>query len=159
PAPAAILRTAAPRAEVQYPVLGHWSTQRAETASRYALSAKLQRGFDWVALGDVTTTEFAAGLELGAYRRSLAGAAARVTAGPLVVQGFGSSTAQAVRQLQLRGEGISGPYVLSLGIVAGTDHVVLETRAIDNAQRVVSRQELVHFVDYQIDYTAGTLLL
>jgi hypothetical protein len=34
------------------------------------------------------------------------------------------------------------------------------TRAIDNAQRVVgSRQELVRFVDYQIDYDNGTLLL
>src|SRR5204862_2804671 len=31
--------------------------------------------------------------------------------------------------------------------------------AIDNAQRVVSRQELVRFVDYQIDYDHGTLLL
>src|SRR5204862_3559163 len=155
----AFARTADPLAESQYPILGDASTQRAETASRYALSAKVQRGFDWVALGDVTTTEFASGLELGAYRRSLAGAAARVSAGPVVVQGFGSSTAQAVRQLQLRGEGISGPYVLSLGIVAGTDRIVVETRAIDNAQRVVSRQELVRFVDYQIDYDHGALLL
>jgi uncharacterized repeat protein (TIGR01451 family) len=155
----AFARTADPLEEAQYPILGDASTQRAEAASRYALSAKVQRDFDWVALGDVTTTEFASGLELGAYRRSLAGAAARVTAGGLVVQGFGSSTAQAVRQIQLRGEGISGPYTLALGIVAGTDRVVVETRAIDNAQRVVSRQELVRFVDYQIDYDNGTLLL
>src|SRR2546423_540097 len=61
--------------------------------------------------------------------------------------------------MQLRGEGVSGPYVLSLGIVAGTDRVVIETRAVDNAQRVVSRQELMRFVDYQIDYDHGTLLL
>lgn len=155
----AFARTADPLEEAQYPILGDASTQRAEAASRYALSAKVQRDFDWVALGDVTTTEFASGLELGAYRRSLAGAAARVTTGGLVVQGFGSSTAQAVRQLQLRGEGVSGPYTLALGIVAGTDRIVVETRAIDNAQRVVSRQELVRFVDYQIDYDHGTLLL
>jgi uncharacterized repeat protein (TIGR01451 family) len=155
----AFARTADPLEEAQYPILGDASTQRAEASSRYALSAKVQRDFDWVALGDVTTTEFASGLELGAYRRSLSGAAARVTTGGLVVQGFGSSTAQAVRQMQLRGEGVSGPYTLALGIVAGTDHVVVETRAIDNAQRVVSRQELTRFVDYQIDYDNGTLLL
>ena len=155
----AFARTADPLEAAQYPILGDAGTQRTESASRYALSAKVQRGFDWVALGDVTTTEFASGLELGAYRRSLAGAAARVGGGAFVVQGFGSSTAQAVRQLQLRGQGVSGPYSLSLGIVAGTDRIAIETRAIENPQRVVSRQELVRFVDYQIDYDLGTLLL
>src|SRR3954464_14648647 len=93
----AFARTADPLEEAQYPILGDASTQRAEASSRYALSAKVQRDFDWVALGDVTTTEFASGLELGAYRRSLAGAAARVTTGGLLLQGFGSSTAQAVQ--------------------------------------------------------------
>jgi uncharacterized repeat protein (TIGR01451 family) len=155
----AFARTADPLEAAQYPILGDAGTQRTETASRFALSAKVQRGFDWVALGDVTTTEFASGLELGAYRRSLAGAAARITTGALVVQGFGSSTAQAVRQLQLRGQGVSGPYTLALGIVAGTDRIAIETRAIENAQRVVSRQELVRFINYQIDYELGTLLL
>jgi hypothetical protein len=152
-------RTADPLEESQYPILGDASVQRAEAASRYALSAKIERGYDWVALGDVTTTDFASGLELGGYRRSLSGAAARVSNGALVLQGFGSSTAQAVHQMQLRGEGVSGPYILSLGIVPGTDRVVIETRAIDNAQRVMSRQELMRFVDYQIDYDHGTLLL
>ncbi len=155
----AFARTADPLDEAQYPILGDASSQRAEAASRYALSAKIQRGYDWVALGDVTTTDFASGLQIGSYQRSLSGAAARVTAGPFVVQGFGSSTAQAVHQIQVRGEGISGPYSLALGIVPGTDRIVIETRALDNAQRVISRQELVRFVDYQIDYDHGQLLL
>ena len=157
----AFARTADPLEESQYPILGDASQQRAEAASRYALSAKVERGFDWVQVGDVTTSEFASGLETGAYRRSFSGMATRLTStsGAFVMQGFGSSTAQAVRQLQIRGEGISGPYLLALGMVAGTDHVVLETRAVDNAQRVVSRQELTRYVDYQIDYDNGTLLL
>ena len=155
----AFARTADPLEESQYAILGDASVQRAEAASRYALSAKIERGYDWVALGDVTTTDFASGLELGGYRRSLSGAAARVGNGALVLQGFGSSTAQAVHQMQLRGEGVSGPYILALGIVPGTDRVVIETRAIENAQRVMSRQELMRFVDYQIDYDHGTLLL
>jgi uncharacterized repeat protein (TIGR01451 family) len=155
----AFARAADPLDESQYPILGDASQQRAEAASRYALSAKIERGFDWVQLGDVTTSEFASGLETGAYRRSFSGAAARLTSGAFVVQGFGSSTAQQVHQMQIRGEGISGPYLLALGMVAGTDHIVLETRAVDNAQRVVSRQELLRYVDYQIDYDNGTLLL
>ena len=155
----AFARTADPLEESQYPILGDASQQRAEAASRYALSAKIERGFDWVQLGDVTTSDFASGLETGAYRRSFSGMATRLTSGAFVLQGFGSSTAQAVRQMQIRGEGISGPYVLAFGMVAGTDHIVIETRAIDNAQRVVSRQELTRYVDYQIDYDNGTLLL
>jgi hypothetical protein len=152
-------RSSDPLEQSQYPILGDAGTQRTETASRYALSAKVQRGFDWVALGDVTTTEFASGLETGAYQRSLSGAAARLSSGAFVVQGFGSSTSQTVQQVQVRGQGVSGPYNLALGIVAGTDRITIETRAIDNAQRVVSRQELVRYVDYQIDYDMGTLLL
>ena len=155
----AFARAADPLEESQYAILGDASQQREEAASRYALSAKIERGFDWVQLGDVTTSDFASGLETGAYRRSFSGMATRLTSGAFVVQGFGSSTAQAVRQVQIRGEGVSGPYLLALGMVAGTDHIVLETRAIDNAQRVVSRQELTRYVDYQIDYDNGTLLL
>jgi hypothetical protein len=37
--------------------------------------------------------------------------------------------------------------------------VAVETRALDNAARILSRQVLARFVDYQIDYDAGTLLL
>ena len=152
-------RVSDPLDPAQYPMLGDASTVRSVIPARSVFSARLESGFDWLAVGDVTTTEFAAGLQMGAYRRSLTGAATRLTKGPLTLHGFASATSQMVRHQQIRGEGISGPYRLDGRAIAGTDAVAIETRAAENAQRVVSRQVLVRFVDYQIDYERGTLLL
>jgi hypothetical protein len=151
-------RSANPLEEAQYPILGDASTQRTSSASRYQLAARVERGFDWLALGDISTTGFGSGLQLSGYRRALPGMAAQITTGAVVWQGFGSSTSQQLRQLQVRGAGISGPYQLALNIRDGTEQVVLETRAQENATRVLSRQVLDRFVDYEIDYAAGTLL-
>ena len=51
-----------------------------------------------------------------------------------------------------------GPYDLQPGITRGTERVVVETRAKENAQRIVTQQVLIRFIDYQIDYDRGTLL-
>jgi uncharacterized repeat protein (TIGR01451 family) len=143
----------------QYPLLGDAGAVRTENSSRYALAARVERGFDWITLGDVTTDDFASGLQLSGYRRALPGAAARITTGPVTIQAFGASTSQTVQQQQIRGQGISGPYQLASGVVPGTELVTIETRALENAQRLVSRQTLARFVDYEIDYDLGTLLL
>lgn len=147
-----------PLEEAQYPILGDASQVRTVSASRNAFSARVERGLDWVVVGDVATNDFASGLTLTTYRRALTGGAARLTTGPVVWRGFGSLTRQNLQQLQLRGAGMSGPYQLQPDIIQGTEQIVLETRAGENAQRVVSREVLVRFVDYQIDYERGTLL-
>ncbi len=147
-----------PLEEARYPILGDASQVRTMSASQYAFSARVERGFDWLALGDVSTNEFSSGLLLNSYNRALPGAAARISTGPVVWKGFGSSTSQSLQQLQIRGAGTSGPYTLQPDIRPGTDHVIVETRAADNAQRIISQQQLVRYVDYQIDYARGTLL-
>ena len=152
-------RVTDPLEEAQYPILGDASSQRTSSASRYQLSARVERGFDWFALGDISTGGFGRELRLSGYRRALPGVAARVTTGAVAWQGFGSSTSQVLQHLQVRGAGISGPYQLGGNIRSGTEQVALETRSPDNATRVLSRQVLERFVDYQIDYEAGTLLL
>lgn len=152
-------RSSNPLDPAQYPLLGDAGAVRTENSSRYSLAARIERGFDWITLGDVTTNDFASGLQLAGYRRALPGAAARVTTGPVTLQAFGSSTSQTVRQEQIRGQGVSGPYQLASAVVPGTELITIETRALENAQRLVSRQMLVRFVDYEIDYTRGTLLL
>ncbi len=151
-------RVTDPLAAAQYPILGDASEQRSRTPSRSRFSARIERDFDWLGVGDVLTRDFSDGLTLARYDRALTGGAGRVTAGPLVLRGFGSATTTAVRQLQLRGAGMSGPYLLSGNIEPGTERVVIETRALENAQRTIAQQNLVRFVDYQIDYVAGTLL-
>ncbi len=146
-----------PLGEARYPLLDA-SAVRTLTASRYAFSARLERRLDWVAFGDLSTTDFASGLRLTTYRRALAGGAARVTTGPVVWRGFGSLTSRNLQQLQIRGVGSSGPYELQPDITPGTERVVVETRAKENAQRIVTQQVLIRFIDYQIDYQRGTLM-
>jgi len=150
-------RVADPLEAAQYPLLGDAGLQRTLTASRGHVAARLERGYDWLAVGDVTTG-FAHDLSLARYGRALTGASARVTTGPVVFHGFGASTSRSLRQAQLRGQGHAGPYELGAGVEPGTEIVVIETRAFENPERVVSRQSLMRYVDYQIDYTSGVLL-
>ncbi len=151
-------RSVDPLGDAQYPILGDASVTRTRSASRYAVAARVERGLDWMAFGDLTTGEFASGLALSGYDRALAGVAGRVTTGAVVWQGFGSTSSERLAQQQIRGAGMSGPYDIGLGIVAGTEKIVLETRAFDNPQQALARQTLTRYLDYDIDYEHGLLL-
>src|SRR6202008_5049512 len=101
------------------------------------------RGFDWLAYGDISSTGFAEGLRLTSYQRALPGAAARLSTGPLQWQSFFSSTTQTVQQLQLRGQGTSGPYASGGDVAPGTEQVRLESRDAALVLRVGFQQALV----------------
>lgn len=148
-----------PLEEGQQPILGDASTQRSLVSSRYRFSARLERGLDWLMFGDVRTSGFSHGLTLARYGRSMPGAAARVTTGGVTWNAFAASTTQALRQLQIRGEGSSGPYELGAGVLPGTEEVRIEVRALENPTRILSEQRLTRFAEYQIDYRRGILLL
>lgn len=151
-------RSADPLNESQYPILGDGSYVEARTASRDWLSARLERGYDWAAYGDLSGTAFGQGLMLSQYRRALTGLAAQVQTGAITWSGFGSLTSQSLQQLQVRGAGASGPYTLATGILPGTEQLRIETRDVMNPERVVTTQTLTRFVDYEIDYTSGVVL-
>ena len=151
-------RTADPLEQAQYPILGDASAQRSVTTSRGGFAARVERGYDWLAVGDVLTSDFGSGLTLARYGRALSGAAARVTTGGVTWQGFGASTDRNLRQDQLRGAGTAGPYVLGAGVAPGTEVVTIETRALENPERVLSKEVLARYVDYQLDYGTGALL-
>lgn len=151
-------RSQDPLAEAQYPILGDASHVETRAASRDWFSARLERGFDWVSVGDVATSDFANGLSLAGYRRAVSGAAARFTTGAVTWSGFGSLTTQSLRQRQIRGAGVSGPYELGPDVLPGTEYLRIETRALDNPERAVVTQALTRFVDYQIDYVHGVVL-
>ena len=152
-------RVVDPFSEGLYPVLGDAAQLRSESAARGVLSARLERGFDYLVAGDIQTTLGDNQNSLARYSRSLTGAAARIGTGPLTLTGFGSLSSQALRQFQLRALGTSGPYLIDQRMIPGTEQVHVEVRDRDNAQRVVTRRQLFAFVDYQIDYLNGTLLL
>lgn len=144
--------------EARYPTLGDAGEARVITASRQAISARIERGLDWVELGDVRTADFGSGA-LSAYRRSLTGVAGRLTTGALTWRGYGSVTNQVLTQQQIRADGSSGPYNFDVDSRPGTERIAVEVRARDNAARVISRHELTYGVDYQIDYRTGVVLL
>ena len=152
-------RGADPLGDDQFPTLGDNSSMRSLAPTTKTISARVERGMDWVAAGDVQTTGFGRDGELGAYRRSLTGVNARVGTGALTWHAFGSMTQQAVERSQLRGDGSTGPYLVGGHVRPGTDVVAIEVRARDNAARIVTRQELTRVTDYQIDYESGTVLL
>lgn len=148
-----------PLEEGQQPILGDASVQRSLSSSRYRFSARIERELDYLMFGDVQTSGFSDGLSLARYGRSLPGAAARLTTGPVVWNAFGASTTQALRQQQVRGSGSSGPFELGIGVLPGTEEVRIQVRALDNPTRIVSEQLLTRYAEYQVDYVRGTLLL
>ncbi len=148
-----------PLDESRYPTFGDASQRRVLAGTTQTLAARVERGFDWLEMGDVVTSGFGADGSLGAYRRALTGVSGRVSGGALAWSGFGSMTDQALEQRQLRGDGSSGPYRLGGGIRPGTERVAIEVRAAENAARVVARQELSRYTDYQVDYLTGAVLL
>jgi len=152
-------RVSDPLEQAQYPLLGDASNERIVSSSRNSFSVRVERGLDWASYGDLATDDFGAGLQLSTYRRALTAAGAHITTGPVTWKGFGSSTTQSLVQEQIRGAGISGPYELGSGIRPGTEKIAIETRAIENPERVLARQIMIRFADYQIDYDRGVLLL
>jgi uncharacterized repeat protein (TIGR01451 family) len=149
-----------PLAEARYATYGDGSESRSLAGATQRFSARLERGLDWVELGDVVARPAAdKDALLAGYQRSLAGVSARVATGALTWNGFGSLTRQALETQQLRGDGGSGPYVFGAGARPGTDRITLEVRARENAARVIARETLVRFSDYEIDYETGAVLL
>jgi uncharacterized repeat protein (TIGR01451 family) len=148
-----------PLDESRYPTFGDGSESRVFSSATQNLSMRVERGFDWMELGDVQTGDFAGDPRLGVYSRSLTGVSGRVRTGHVTWRGFGSFTDQVLAQQQLRGNGTSGPYRFGGTIRPGTDRVAIEVRARDNAARVIARQELARWTDYQIDYLTGEILL
>ncbi|HEX8211990.1 MAG TPA: SdrD B-like domain-containing protein [Longimicrobium sp.] len=148
-----------PNDESRYPTFGDGSERRVLSSSTQKVSARVERGYDWVAMGDVETGDFGGDPRLGTYGRSLTGVTGRVATGAVTWRGFGSMTDQVLAQRQVRGNGTSGPYRFGNSVRPGTDRVAVEVRARENAARVISRQELVRWSDYQIDYATGEVLL
>jgi hypothetical protein len=149
-----------PLDEARYATYGDGSERRVLSGATQKFSARLERGLDWMEFGDVIAkTAVDQDALLAGYQRSLSGVSTRLSAGALTFRGFGSMTRQALEQQQLRGDGGSGPYVFGAGTRPGTDRITIEVRARDNASRVIARETLTRFSDYEIDYGTGAVLL
>jgi len=144
-----------------YPIYGDASSVFYETPSASKLFLRAERNRSYVQYGDFATALSAA--ELSAYRRSFTGLSSRLDDGTRSASLFGAATEQGIQVDEIPGEGVSGLYYLSAGrrgalVVAGSERVVIQTRARLHPEIVVKEDPQFRFTDYEIDYEAGTLL-
>ena len=139
-----------------YTLYGDGSQMQNDAPSLRKLYVKLERR-QFVALFGDFDTGFTV-TELARYSRKLNGV--RVEAANDHVRGiaFAARTDEQAGRDVLGGDGTSGPYRLAAhGLVPGGDTVHLEVRDRLRSEVVVSSTPLARYLDYDIDYVAGTL--
>ncbi|ALC17116.1 hypothetical protein DSOUD_2355 [Desulfuromonas soudanensis] len=139
-----------------FTLYGDATAQGYAAASAAKLFARIEREEFHATFGDIQ-----AGLtksELGRYNRSLTGFQSELDGERAGFSLFVSQTAQSFVRDELRGDGTSGLYRLSrTPLVINSEKLLLETRDRLHSERIVSTRTLQRHVDYDIDYTAGTL--
>jgi uncharacterized repeat protein (TIGR01451 family) len=139
-----------------YSIYGDATSVQYDAASVSKLYLKIEREQFYAMFGDFDT-----GLtvtELSRYSRTLNGIKSEYQGESLSYSAFAARTTQAFVRDELRGDGTSGAYKLSRdSVLANTDNVVLETRDRFRPEVVLASRPLSRGIDYDIDYSAGTI--
>ncbi|MCZ6888082.1 MAG: OmpA family protein [Gammaproteobacteria bacterium] len=140
-----------------YTLYGDGTNQAYDAESQSKLYLKLERDTFQALFGDFET-----GLdetELTRYSRALTGVKTRLAGTRWDLTGFAALTDMGYVRDEIRGDGTSGIYRLSRrALVRNSDKISLETRDRFQSEIIVSVQALRRFVDYSIDYDAGTVI-
>jgi uncharacterized repeat protein (TIGR01451 family) len=139
-----------------YTIYGDGSEQRYDAATQHHLYVKLERPQFYALFGDYET-----GLtqtELARYSRSLSGFKSEYGGKHLSYKAFAANTSQRFVRDEIQGDGTSGLYRLSgQHIVINSEKIAIETRDRFHSQDIVQSRVLLRHIDYDIDYTNGTL--
>ncbi len=139
-----------------YTLYGDGTEQRYDASSRENLYLRLERRQFYALFGDFET-----GLtqtQLSRYNRSLTGVKAEYHDGPVDVTAYASETDLNFARDEIQGDGTSGLYRLSNGfIVINSEKIRIETRGRLKSEQIVHTRMLLRHLDYDIDYSAGTL--
>lgn len=139
-----------------YLLYGDGTNQQVDAASSRTLYVKLERGRFYALFGD-----YATGLtvtELSRYSRTLTGLKSELQGDWYEYAIFAADSKQAFVKDEMSGDGTSGLYRLSRkNIVIGSERVTIEVRDRFHSEVIVSSQQLSRFLDYSIDYEAGTI--
>lgn len=139
-----------------YTLYGDGAEQRYDAASQDKLYLKMERGQFYALFGDFET-----GLsqtQLSRYSRTLNGIKAENASGPVNFIVFAAETPQNFARDEIQGDGTSGLYRLSnRGIVLNGEQIRIETRDRLHSQNILQSRTLMRHIDYDIDYSAGTL--
>jgi len=142
--------------DVLYSIYGDNSNVDYTAQTNSPLYAKIEHNRSFLMFGDFNTS-FALN-ELARYDRSFSGVKAHYEDKTTKADAFGTVTDRIVKQLTIRGEGISGFYFLNnSNVVQGSEKVRIEVRDKLHSDVVLSRVDKTRINDYEIDYIQGTL--
>ncbi|HMJ93181.1 MAG TPA: hypothetical protein VK472_03680 [Allosphingosinicella sp.] len=139
-----------------YTVYADRSERRYDAASVRRLYLKLERPQFYALFGDYET-----GIDepqLARYVRSFNGVKAEYRSDRVSATAFAADAPTRHRRDELQGNGLTGPYALGArNVLANSERVAIEVRDRLRSDRIVESRILTRYVDYEIDYQAGTL--
>lgn len=139
-----------------YTLYGDGTEQRYDAASQSKLYLKLERGQFYALFGDYDT-----GLndtQLSRYNRTLNGFKTEKAGSMVVFTAYAAETEQNYARDEIQGNGTSGLYRLTQrNIVLNSEQIRIETRDRLRSEIILKTQSLSRHIDYDIDYSAGTL--
>ncbi|MEM7432362.1 MAG: OmpA family protein [Pseudomonadota bacterium] len=139
-----------------YPLYADTSEQRFDAPSQRKLYVKLERNQFYALFGDYDT-----GLsvtDLARYERRMNGLKTEYRGDVLGYTAFAAEATQAFRRDEIRGDGTSGLYRLSVApIIVNSETVRLEVRDRFDSGQVLSSTVMHRFLDYNLDTFNGTL--
>ena len=140
-----------------YTLYGDGTQQRYDAESQRKLYLKVERDDFSALFGDFDTgfddTEFTR------YARTLNGLQGAYFGDTWEVSAFASETSQGYFRDEIRGDGTSGTYRLrNRNLVVNSERVKIVTRNRFKTEETVEETALTRYLDYTIDYAAGTLI-
>ena len=146
-----------------YPVYGDSSAKGFDAQSTSKLYVRLDKGRSFAMYGDLKTQiDNEEGIKLGQYNRTLTGLKAQFEDNNTRITAFAAETSTSQRVNETRGLGISGPYPLANdfdAVLENSETIEVITRDANNPGRIVRRETLTRFADYEIDPISRSLYL
>lgn len=146
-----------------YPVYGDSSAKGFDAQSTSKLYVRVDKGRSFAMYGDLKTQiDNDEGIKLGQYNRTLTGLKAQFEDSNTRITAFAAETSTSQRVNETRGLGISGPYPLANdfdAVLENSETIEVITRDANNPGRIVRRETLTRFADYEIDPISRSLYL
>ena len=142
-----------------YPVYGDSGTRGYDAQSTSKLYVRIDKNKSYLLWGDLTTASDAPARRLGNYSRSLTGAKYHYESGAVVANVFASrdTTRQVIDEL--RANGTSGPFTLTVpNALVNSEKVEILVRDRSQPAIVVKSTPQARFSDYEIDNVSGRIL-
>ena len=144
--------------DARYPLYGDRSNMQFEAQSRYPIYLKAEKGAFQTQFGDYDT-----GLNesvLGKYTRRLSGLQTVYEGQDFRFSGFAAETNQAFMRDEIAADGTSGPFKLNAApLVRNSEKIIVESRNRFRPDETLSATPLTRYLDYDIDFVTGELLL